>query len=228
MGIYVFNIESLRQRLIEDTAQSDSIHDFGHVILPKMVNLDRVFAYKFNGYWQDIGTPEAYHKANIEFTHDHPALRMDSDWPVFTGDENYARFNMYGNGQIKNSIIGSGCVIKGRVVNSILSPGVWVGQNAVIKDSVIMDNVSIGCHTKVTNCILDEDAAIGEYCNIGIKTNPGMENTDITVLGQNSKVPSHTDINNYRGMIRPAPSPDDSIEGVFLDMVEPRLNPMTL
>jgi glucose-1-phosphate adenylyltransferase len=84
MGIYVFNKDILAKRLVEDASKSDSLHDFGYAILPKMAKCDRVFAYEFNGYWQDIGTVEAYYEANMELLVSRPRFSLDSNWPVFS------------------------------------------------------------------------------------------------------------------------------------------------
>lgn len=194
MGIYVFNMLPLCQHLIEDAAQPESIHDFGHVILPKLINRDRVFAYKYDDYWQDIGTPEAYYKTNLELMIDHPVLNLEDNWTIFTGDKNYTEYKLAGNTHIKNSKIGPGCVIKGRVENSILSPGVWVGENAVIKNSVVMANASIGRHTLIINSILDEGVTIGDYCSIGIETAVSYQRSGLTVLGQNTRVSSYSQV----------------------------------
>lgn len=190
MGIYVFRTKILRQRLIEDAAQADSVHDFGHVILPKMVNRDRVFAYQFSGYWQDIGTPEAYHQANLELTYPRSSFNMDENWPILTAEKYYEQYNSTADGRFKNCIVGKDCIIKGYVENSVLSPGVWVGEGAVVRDSVIMANVSIGRHTRVYKSILDEGVSIGEHCNIG----DGLRSwgSEIIILEQDLKIPSHT------------------------------------
>ncbi len=194
MGIYVFKAEILRRRLIEDAAQIDSVHDFGHVILPKMVKQDRVYAYHFKGYWQDIGTPEAYHQANLDLTYPNSPFNISEAWPIFTVDNHreLSASDVY----FRNSIIGKDCVIKGYVENSILSSGVWVGEGAVVKDSVIMANASIGRHSRISKSILDEGVSVGEYCNIGSELS--AFNSEVIVLGQELRVSSYTDLGQDR------------------------------
>ena len=192
MGIYVFDREVLSQRLNEDALLPESAHDFGHVILPKMVKRDRVFAYRFNDYWEDIGTPEAYHRANLDLVRNSPGLKLDGTWPIHTGDDAKAHSKIAEFVKWQDSIISPGCVIKGRVENSVLSAGVWVGENAVVKNSVVLANTSIGRNTVVCNAILDEGVVIGQNCQIGIEGN--LNQAGLTTLGQNTKIPSSYDI----------------------------------
>jgi len=194
MGIYIFNHSALSRCLIEDAEQPDSVHDFGHVILPKLIKRDRVFAYRFDGYWQDIGTPEAYYKANLDLMSEYPAFSLDDKWPVFTLENKTIPAKMSHNSQIRNSKIGSGCVIKGRVINSVLSSGVWVGENACIKNSVIMANTSIGRHSVIMNSILDEGVNIGAQCQVGDELGKESLHSGLTVLGKNVKVPSYSHV----------------------------------
>ena len=84
MGIYVFNKQVLAERLTEDAERIDSPHDFGYAVIPSMVNRDKVFAYEFDGYWQDIGTAQAYYWSNMELIRQQPSFTLDSSKPVFT------------------------------------------------------------------------------------------------------------------------------------------------
>ncbi len=193
MGIYVFNKNILAERLIEDAAEPDSPHDFGYAILPRIVKQDRVFAYRFNGYWQDIGTIEAYYEANMQLIKKQPSFSLDGTWPIFTEDNNNEPINNLHQGSIENSLISPGCVIKGRVENSILSPGVWVEEQAVVRNSILMSNVFVGYHSTVESCIMDEGVSIGKICYIGFGA--GHTGTAAcTVLGKGVTVPPHTAI----------------------------------
>jgi glucose-1-phosphate adenylyltransferase len=108
MGIYVFSGRVLAERLIEDAGDPTSRHDFGYSLLPDMVKRDRVFAYRFGGYWQDIGTIEDYYEANIELTREQPCFSLNSATPVLTQEQ-----------QLLPSYIGR----QASVVNSLVSPG---------------------------------------------------------------------------------------------------------
>jgi glucose-1-phosphate adenylyltransferase len=195
MGIYVFNPKVLAKRLSEDAAQPDSVHDFGHSIAPRMVKRDRVFAYRFNGYWQDIGTIDAYYEANIELTRELPSFTLNGAWPTLTyRDIGLPRARIFEHGNIQNSLISPGCVIKGHIENSVLSPGVWVEEQAVVRDSVLLTNTFVGYHSIVENCILDEGVNIGKFCYIGVGAAPTVTRGEITVLGNDVAVPAYTAI----------------------------------
>jgi glucose-1-phosphate adenylyltransferase len=191
MGIYVFNIDVLARRL-EENARADLPHDFGYAILPSMVGKDRVKAYEFSGYWQDIGTPEAYYAANMELVSAQPGLSLDGTRPVLTHRLGLPPPYISSQALVINSLISPGCVIKGHVENSILSPGVWVDERAEVWKSVVMSDASIGYGSVVDSCILDEKVTIGKLCCIGFGESTLLGGSHITVVGKGVNVPSHT------------------------------------
>jgi glucose-1-phosphate adenylyltransferase len=194
MGIYIFNVDVLTRRLEADAAKIDSPHDFGYAILPGMVNSDRVFAYEYDGYWQDIGTEKAYYETNMELLSAEPPIILnDESWPIFSSLQPGNEPEIQG-GVVSNSLVGDGCMIKGRVENSVLSPGVYVGEQAVVKNSIILANTTIGYHSFVDRSILDENINIGNLCYIGFQGTPSSGSGDITVLGKDVQVPSYTGI----------------------------------
>ncbi len=191
MGIYVFNRDVLSQRLKEDAIRPDSPHDFGYAILPAMVGRDKVNAYEFTGYWQDIGTPQAYYAANMELVCAQPPFSLNPTRAVLTQHLNLPPPSMSRQAVVVNSLLSPGCVIRGRVENSILSPGIWVEEQAEVSNSVLMPNVSVGYHSVADTCIIDEGVNIGQLCYIGFgKSLLSVEN-GITMLGKGVTVPSH-------------------------------------
>jgi glucose-1-phosphate adenylyltransferase len=194
MGIYAFKPEVLYKCLIEDAKRADSSHDFGYSILPAVVNRDRVFAYQFDDYWQDIGTVEAYYSASMELLTHKPPLNLDGDYPVLTGNNGGKTIETPQQGYVENSIISPGCTILGRVEHSVLSPGVWVGEQAEVRNSVLMPNVAVGYHSVVDRCILDEEVNIDSLCYIGFGKALLPGDWDITVLGKGVSVPAQTAI----------------------------------
>jgi glucose-1-phosphate adenylyltransferase len=191
MGIYIFNKDILAQRLAEN-ARTDLPHDFGYAILPSMVGRDKVKAYKFTDYWQDIGTPEAYYTANMELVSAQPRFSLDGTQPVLTQSLNLPPPYISDQAMVINSLISPGCVIKGYVKNSVLSPGVWVDERAEVWKSVLMSNAFIGYHSVVDSCIIDERVTIGKLCYIGFGKSLLAGDSDITVVGKGVNVPSHT------------------------------------
>lgn len=192
MGIYVFKKEVLMERLSEDAARTDSPHDFGYAILPETVHRDRVFAHRFNGYWQDIGTKDAYYDANMELIGPQPSFSLNSHWNILSEKQDLVSVMKPNQGVIHNSLVSPGCVIKGHVENSVLSPGVIVEEQAVVRNSILMSGARVGYHSVVERCILDEGVDIGQYCYIGFGAGLFAEEHDITVVGKGTTVPSRT------------------------------------
>ena len=215
MGIYIFNKQVLIDRLTEDAARPGSPHDFGYAILPEMVHRDNVFAYRFDGYWQDIGTRDTYYAANMELLGSEPSFSLDSDWHILTEEPELALMKKVNRGLVKNSLVSEGCVIRGEVQNSILSPEVHIEEKAIVRDSILMPGVSVGYHTIVDRCILDENVNISRYCYIGFDAGFPNGGREITVVGKGTVVPSHTAIGR-NCTIMPHVSPGDFKGNVVL------------
>jgi glucose-1-phosphate adenylyltransferase len=208
MGIYVFNRRVLAERLAEDADCTDSPHDFGYAIIPNMVRRDRVFAYRFDGFWQDIGSIESYYQCNMQLTGPRPALRLEPDWPVLSENLDLPPAVVTAEGSALNSIVSPGCVIKGHVVNSVLSPGVRVEPEAVVRDSVLLGDVTIGYHSVVDTCVIDESARVEPFCYVGFGTTQPAGSPCITVLGRGVVVPSGRAIGR-RCRVQPEVGPAD-------------------
>jgi glucose-1-phosphate adenylyltransferase len=200
MGIYIFDTDRLSRRLGEDATESGSLHDFGYNILPRMIKTDRVFAYEFKGYWYDIGTIESYYEANMELLAPQSRLNLENGWPVPGSSRIRPMSHSNRGSSIVNSIVSPGCVIEGRVENSILSPGVYVGAQALVRNSLVMADTSIGFHSIVSGCITDEKVDIGKYCYIGFGAVSG--DPAVTVLGRDVTVPDRMAIGQRSG-VRP-------------------------
>jgi len=192
MGIYVFNKDILARRLMEDAIRPNSRHDFGYAVLPGMIGKDKVNAYEFAGYWQDIGTPQAYYAANMELMRAQPLFSLDGTKPVLTSYLNLPPPRIADQAMVVNSLISPGCVINGYVKDSILSPGVLVDERAEVWKSVVMSDTFIGYHSVVDSCILDERVSIGRLCYVGFGRSGPAGDSDITVVGKGVGVPSHT------------------------------------
>jgi glucose-1-phosphate adenylyltransferase len=180
MGVYVFNIEIMVRRLIDD-ARSDSSHDFGKDIIPAMIQKDRVFAFDFRegdqggtGYWRDVGTLDAYFEANMDLVSLTPQLNLyDPQWPILTYQPPYPPAKTVHaeegrTGTVINSIISNGCIISGgSVKRSVFSPRVRVHSYVDIEDSILLDGVDVGRHAKIRRAIIDKEVHIPEGTKIG-------------------------------------------------------------
>lgn len=192
MGIYVFNKEPLIEMLIEDARQANSRHDFGHGILPGMLNRFNVFSYEFDSYWRDIGNPIAYYQANMEMLSTQTSFSLNGKQAIYTGYKNLPSLIEHRNSSIRNSLISPGCVIKGRVENSVLSPNVWVDKEAEIRDSIIMANSYVGYNSLVEHCIIDEDVKVGRYCHLRGESTSLNDKYPVTLVGKGVTIPSYT------------------------------------
>lgn len=197
MGIYVFERDALRQRLIDDAHRKTS-HDFGHDIIPAMVDAgNRVFGYRFQGYWRDVGTVQAYWDANMDLLMDLPEMNLyDPDQRIHTKTANYPPAKIGPRAYVSRSIICEGCIVDGYVEHSVLSPGVHVEEGAVIRDSIIFDDAHIEHDAVVSHCIVDKEVRIGRGSQLGWgddyvpnKQDPAHLNTGITVVGKRASLP---------------------------------------
>ena len=200
MGIYLFDVSLLKQVLVE-LPQDDL--DFGHHIIPHIIQTtsNSVFAYKFEDYWQDVGTYDSYLETNLSLNSNTIDLDLyDPTWKVYTKSEDLPPVKVGADATIKNSLISNGCVIEGTVINSVLSPGVRVGKHTVIKDSVILNHVIISDYVTINKAIIDKKVVIGRHTIIGDGDNiPNIEKPDlltsgITVIEKSAVIPSDTKI----------------------------------
>jgi glucose-1-phosphate adenylyltransferase len=198
MGVYVFSKKSLRRWLAEDRA------DFGADVVPAMLEAGaRVYGYRFNGYWQDVGTIQSFWEANMALLDDDPLLDLyDKDWVIHTRSEERAPAKIGPTAQIHRSLISHGCVIAGTVVNSVLSPGVRVDVGAVVRDSIVMFDCVIRSGAVIDRAILDKEVTVGQGAIVGDgpmddrpnRSEPGRLNTGITVVGKRAVIPRGTRI----------------------------------
>lgn len=166
MGIYIFSWHILREYLNKDEENPGSKHDFGGDILPAMLKGgQKLFAYRFDGYWKDVGTEESLWQANMDLLDDmHLGFE---DWHILSRSAGRPPHYVAPTGIIKNTLITEGCEIYGTVENSILSGGVIVEEGAVVKDSVLMENTRIGKNAIVNYVILDENIVVPEGAHVG-------------------------------------------------------------
>jgi glucose-1-phosphate adenylyltransferase len=168
-GIYVFNHKVLVEELTSDSENPLSKHDFGRNIIPEMVNKKlKVSAFPFKGYWRDIGTIDAYYEAQMGLVSTVPEFNLyNNDWPWLTFGKQRPPTKFVFDERIRKSIISEGCIIdRGEISGSIISPGVKIGMDAQIIDSVILDDVTVGARTRIVRAIVDSDNPIPPDSNI--------------------------------------------------------------
>lgn len=206
MGIYLFNSNVLSEWLIDDSRQRGSAHDFGHNIFPRALTQSRVYAFKFDQYWQDIGTIEAYYSANMKYIKDVSSLTQNGRWPIIGKDNGNRPSNVFPKANVRDSYIGADCTIKGNVENSIIYPGVTIGEQTLIKNSIIMENAVLGKHSIIENCIIDERAFVDDFCYIGFGSS--LHSDNITIIGNKAMIPAGVAI-GHNSKVLPSVEPDD-------------------
>ncbi|MDD6467259.1 MAG: glucose-1-phosphate adenylyltransferase [Erysipelotrichaceae bacterium] len=171
MGIYIFNWKLLRKALIEDEKIEESAHDFGKNIIPHFIDTGRnVFAWKFDGYWKDVGTINSLWEANMDLLDEKNRLDLaDNSWKIYTEDVATTPQFISDKAEVKHSFINQGCVIDGNVEGSVLFTDVTVEEGAYVKDSVIMPNVVIEKGARLERVIVAEGVTIGEGVELGAK-----------------------------------------------------------
>jgi glucose-1-phosphate adenylyltransferase len=197
MGIYLFNTDVLIPVLLKDAEDPDSTHDFGHDILPKMVDDYRIFAFNFVDenkkealYWRDVGTLEAYYEANMDIVSVSPVFNLyDSEWSIRTHQRQYppAKF-VFGEpgrtGTAIDSIVSAGCIVSGSLVkNSILSPDVRVNSYSEVDASILFSHVNVGRHCRIRRAILDRDVHVPEGTTIGYDAEADRQRYFVTETG---------------------------------------------
>ncbi len=182
MGIYIFNTPVLLRCLMEDAEDPNSAHDFGRDVIPKWIHKARVIAYDFIDlndksvkYWRDVGTLEAYYDANMDLVSVLPEFNLyDQRWPIRTHllQQPPAKFVFAQEGRRMgiaiDSIVSGGCIISGgRVVRSVLSPGVRINSYCEVESSIIMHNAEVGRYSRIRRAIISPDVKIPESSVIG-------------------------------------------------------------
>ena len=195
MGVYIFQNDVLKRCLEEDAESTRSKHDFGKNILPRMSSKNKVFAYKFNGYWRDIGTVHSYWQSHMDLFKISSTVLLEGAWPIRTKEETRPPAMIYDTADITNSLISEGCIIKGHVEHSVLSPGVMIAKGAIVRDSIIMPNSMVGQDSVIDYSILDKEVLVEADCHIGFgddfevnQKEPKVLNTGITIVGKGAKI----------------------------------------
>ena len=199
MGVYVFNREYLVRTLHETKDE-----DFGLHIIPKALEEARVYAYAFHGYWRDVGTIQAYWQAHMDLLD--PSSALMPELPnvktnLLAENLQYDRppSKILTRGHSVNSLLSPDCLIMGRVENSVLSPGVVVEKDAVVKDSILMHDSIIRAGAHVECCIIDKEVTVGRKAVVGIgdasvinSAYPTHVHSGLTLVGKRAKIPSNT------------------------------------
>ena len=185
MGIYIFNWKTLRKLLVADMKDPDSNHDFGKDIIPQMLNNgNKLYAYKFKGYWKDVGTIDSLWEANMDLLDKNNELDLhDPTWKIYTEDVTSLPQYIGPDAQINQAFITQGCIIEGEVRNSVLFTGAKVGAGAKIIDSVLMPGVVVEEGAVVTRALVADNVKIGKKAVVGSADSEHIELVSKRVKG---------------------------------------------
>jgi len=192
MGIYVFSRDILEEEVKKEAMREGTSYDFGKDVIPRLITRNRVFAYRFEEYWKDVGTLTAFWEANMELLQADPPLNLrDDDWPIYTPLEDRPPVKLGRTAVVENSIIGSGSVINGIVEHSVIFGGVYVAEGARVVDSIVMNDSKIGENSFLDRVIIDKQVIVEREVCLG-KEDETWEGESITVVGKNCHIPSGT------------------------------------
>lgn len=194
MGIYVFTWEKLRKYLEEDENNPKSENDFGKNVLPAMLNAgESMYAYRFEGYWKDVGTIESLWESNMDLLDPNVPLDLnDSEWRIYSRNPVMPPHYVAKGATIQNSLAAEGCNVYGSVDFSVLFAGVYVAPGAVVRDSIIMPGARIEEGAVVQYAIVAENSVVGADSVVGQRPED-MENKDdwgVAVIGPGCKLPA--------------------------------------
>ena len=192
MGIYIFSWQKMRAYLIADENDPASSNDFGKNIIPSMLNAgEKMVAYRFDGYWKDVGTLDSLWDANMDMLSPASGLNLlDKEWPIYGRTPSCPPAFLGEQSDVGNSAIAKGCVIEGEVKNSVLSVNVTVKKGAQVSYSVLMPGAVVEEGAVVQYAILGENAVVAKGAKVGAapETAEDPAQWGIAVLGPNTKL----------------------------------------
>ncbi|MDO4940649.1 MAG: glucose-1-phosphate adenylyltransferase [Erysipelotrichaceae bacterium] len=171
MGIYIFTYKTLRKYLTEDAKDHNSAHDFGKNIIPAYIRDGlKLQAYRFRGYWKDVGTIDSLWESNMDLLNENNKLDLfDPEWKIYSEDTNTTPQCIGNKAKINNALITQGSVINGEVTHSVVFTGAKIGEGAKVNDSVIMNNVVVGENVVMNRCLVANDVKIPDGMKLGKK-----------------------------------------------------------
>lgn len=177
MGIHIFNWKLLRKTLLADMKNADSSHDFGKDIIPALLNDEKkLCAYKYKGYWKDVGTIDSLWEANMDLLDKNNALDLnDPAWKIYTEDVTALPQYIGADAVVDRAFITQGCVVNGKVKNSVLFTGAKVAEGAQVIDSVLMPGAEVAEGAVVTRTLVADGVKIGKNAVVGSADSKNIE-----------------------------------------------------
>ena len=202
--IFVYDARTLLDTLDELAGQGDgaenedepALKDFGHELIPALVESGRAYAYPLEGYWQDVGTIESYWSSHMDLLAPEPPIDLDEPaWPILTYGVQRLPAHVFESARIANSLVAPGCHVRGQVEHSVLSPGVVIEEGAVVRHSILLHDTIVRAGAVVEYTIVDSaveigrDAVVGEAPEQAAGEKSEIADEQITLIGQGASIP---------------------------------------
>ncbi len=161
--VFAYDARRLLQTLDElaDEGDSSGLSDFGHELLPRLVDEGSARGFELDGYWRDVGTIESYWDGHMDLLEAEPRLTLDdSAWPILTTGLQRSPARVEASATLDGVLVAAGAQVRGTVVRSVLGPGVVVERGAVVRDAILLHDSYVGAGARVTRAILDEQAHV--------------------------------------------------------------------
>ena len=194
MGIYCFTWKVLREALIADEEDPNSSKDFGKNIIPNLLNDGhKLMAYNFDGYWMDVGTIQSLWEANMDVLGKKPVfdLRGGKRETIYTRNDAHPAAFIDDDAKVIDALVAEGCEVYGTIKHSVVSTGCYIGEGALVEDSVVMPDVVIEANAIVRHAILGEGSKVCKGAVVGGAFAEG-EKKEISVVAKDAVVEANT------------------------------------
>ena len=162
--VFVYDARVLLDTLDELADGEDGLEDFGHELLPRLVERGKAYAYELGGYWRDVGTVESYWESHMDLLGREPRFDLsDRAWPILTRASQRPPAWIESSAEVEDSLVSPGAVVGGRVVRSVLGPGVVVEAGANVVDCVVLNDVTVLAGAVIERAVVDAHLAVGEH-----------------------------------------------------------------
>lgn len=191
--IFIYNpdvVLNVIEKIAAESGEGSGLEDFGHELLPYMIEHYTVLDWRLPTYWKDVGRPETYFKAHMDLIEDHPDLDLDDlSWRIYTRDHQRMPARIADSAKVSHALISPGCEIAGIVERSVLGAGVIVEEGATVRDAIILQDTIVKSGADIQFAIIDRDVTIGSGATIGERPNGDEPTTEeLVLIGLGAKV----------------------------------------
>lgn len=201
MGIACVNVDFLGRELLDHPEANNLVTE---IIQPMVQRGERIEAYRYEGYWEDVGSVDTYYRASMELLQDAPRLNLyDPEWVIYTRSEELPPARLGPQAEVEASLLANGCTVLGTVEQSLLFPGVRVEEGAVVRNSILLNGAQVAGGATVDHAIIDKDARIGANALIGYgdpvphADYPALLSQGLSIVGRDAVIPDGTRIGRH-------------------------------